>query len=428
MLTRKPRPAVKPEVPALNATSARKSLKIPIYLIILVCAIGIWTFKCCSSGGGKVKFKTVRVIKQSFSPTVTALGTVKPQVGAEVRLGARIPGKVEHLRANIGDYVKKGQIIAELEKDELKAVVNKQKAELNKAQINLAALKTLGPIEIERAEAERSRLQATLDLETIEYERQSVLLKENLTSKQNVDQAKEELLVAREGLAASTKTLELARKKLIQDTQWLKAEIESARASLRVAEVELSYAILRAPISGIIASVSTQEGETVAVGLSAPTFVTIIDLDRLQVETFVDEVDIGKIELGQKAVFKVETFPSIEIEGKVVGIYPKAILKENVVFYSVLVESLNSPEVILKPEMTANVSIFLGSDDDVLLIPARSVKKSEGADIVYVLEKGKPVRQEVRVGWKQGRFIEILEGLKEGDEVLEDHSDWQEEK
>ncbi len=428
MLTRKPRPAVKPEVPALNATSARKSLKIPIYLIILVCAIGIWTFKCRSSGGGKVKFKTVRVIKQSFSPTVTALGTVKPQVGAEVRLGARIPGKVEHLRANIGDYVKKGQIIAELEKDELKAVVNKQKAELNKAQINLAALKTLGPIEIERAEAERSRLQATLDLETIEYERQSVLLKENLTSKQNVDQAKEELLVAREELAASTKTLELARKKLIQDTQWLKAEIESARASLRVAEVELSYAILRAPISGIIASVSTQEGETVAVGLSAPTFVTIIDLDRLQVETFVDEVDIGKIELGQKAVFKVETFPSIEIEGKVVGIYPKAILKENVVFYSVLVESLNSPEVILKPEMTANVSIFLGSDDDVLLIPARSVKKSEGADIVYVLEKGKPVRQEVRVGWKQGRFIEILEGLKEGDEVLEDHSDWQEEK
>jgi macrolide-specific efflux system membrane fusion protein len=271
-------------------------------------------------------------------------------------------------------------------------------------------------------------LQATLDLETIEYERQSVLLKENLTSKQNVDQAKEELLVAREELAASTKTLELTRKKLIQDIQRLKAEIESARASLRIAEVELSYAILRAPISGIIASVSTQEGETVAVGLSAPTFVTIIDLDRLQVETFVDEVDIGKIELGQKAVFKVESFPSIEIEGKVVGIYPKAILKENVVFYSVLVESMNSPEVILKPEMTANVSIFLGSDDDVLLIPAKSVKKSEDADIVYVLEKGKPVRREVRVGWKQGRFIVILEGLKEGDEVLEDHSDWQEEK
>ena len=400
----------------------------PLYLIILVCVLGIWTFRCRSSDGEKAKFKTVRVNKQSLSPEVTALGIVKPRVGAEVRLGARIPGKVEHLRANIGDYVKKGQIIAELEKDELIAVVDKQKAELNKAQINFAALETLGPIEIERVEAERNRLQATLDLETIEYERQSFLIKDNLTSKQNLDQAKEELLVAREEVAASAISLELAKKKLEQDTQQLQAEVESARASLRVAEVELSYATLRAPISGIIASVSTQEGETVAVGLSVPTFVTIIDLDRLQVETFVDEVDIGKIELDQKAVFKVEAFPSIEIEGKVVGIYPKAILKENVVFYNVLVESQDSTEAILRPEMTANVSIFLGSDDDVLLIPAKSVKKSGGADIVYVLEMGKPVKREVQVGWKQGRFIEILEGLKEGDEVLEDHSDGQEEK
>lgn len=412
----------------MDSTSERKAPNITTYLIILVCTLGIWTIKCSSPSRENAKFKTVQVTKQSLSPAVTALGMVKPKVGAEVRLGARIPGKVEHLRANIGDYVKKGQIIAELEKDELKAVVDKQIAELNKAQISLVALETLGPLEIERAEADRSRLQATLDLETVEYERQSALLKENLTSKQNLDQAKEELLVAKEELAASTKTLELARKKLAQDIQQMKAEVESARAALRVAKVELSYATLRAPISGIIASVSTQEGETVAVGLSAPTFVTIIDLDRLQVQTFVDEVDIGKIELGQKAVFKVEAFPSIEIEGKVVGIYPKAILKENVVFYIVLVESLNYPAVILRPEMTANVSIFLGSDDDVLLIPAKSVKKSEGVDIVYVLKKGKPVRREVRVGWKQGRFIEILEGLKEGEEVLIDHSDWQEER
>lgn len=424
MLPKKLRQAGTPVTIDIVSKSGRNSQKIPIYLFFLVGVMGIWTFMCRPSGGEKVKFKTFRVTKQSLSQAVTALGIVKPQVGAEVRLGARIPGKVEHLRANIGDYVKKDQIIAELEKDELKAVVDECNAELNKAQINLASLETLGPIEIARAEAERKRLQATFDLETIEYERQLILLKENLTSKQNVDQEKEELLVSREELEASTKSLELAKKKLAQDIQQMEAEVERAKAALRVAEVELSYATLRAPISGIIASVSTQEGETVAVGLSAPTFVTIIDLDRLQVEAFVDEVDIGKITLGQKAAFKVEAFPSIEIEGKVVGIYPKAILKENVVFYNVLVESLNSPEVTLRPEMTANVSIFLGSDDNALLIPAKSIKKSDGADIVYVLEKGKPVRREVRVGWKQGRFIEILEGLKEGDEVLEDHSAW----
>jgi macrolide-specific efflux system membrane fusion protein len=387
----------------------------------------MWSFHSCSSQGSKTDLRTVRVIKQTFSPAVTALGTIKPQVGAEVRLGARIPGKVEHLRANIGDFVKKGQIIAELEKDELKGAVEKRRAELDGALVNLAATKALGPIEIQKAEAEWGRLNAIHDLEAAEYERQEALFKDNLTSKQILDQAREELLVARKDLEASLKTLELIKNRFNEDLKRLNAEVGSARAAVKIAEVELSYATLRAPISGIIASVSTQEGETVAVGLSAPTFVTIIDLDRLQVETYVDEVDIGKIKVGQNAAFSVEAFPSIEIEGEVVGIFPKAILRENVVFYSVVVKSLKSPSVTLRPEMTANVSIFLESRKDVLLVPAKSVKKSEGLNFVFVLEKGKPVRREVRVGWKQGQLIEILEGLEEGDEVLEYHGDWEEE-
>jgi len=398
------------------------------YLIFLVCALGIGLLHCCSSGGNKAKYRTIRVTKQKFSLAVTALGMVKPQVGAEVRLGARIPGKVEHLHANIGDLVKKGQIIAELEKDELKAVVEKGKAELSKALINLAALEALGPIEIEKAEIECGRLKAIHDLDAKEHERQSILFKENLTSKQKLDQAKEEFIVAKKELETSSKALELARKKFKEDLKQLKAEVKSARASLRIVEVELSYATLRAPISGTIASVSTQEGETVAVGLSAPTFVTIIALDRLQVETYVDEVDIGKIKIGQKAIFTVEAFPSIDIEGEVVAIFPKAILKENVVFYDVVVKCLKSPSVILRPEMTANVSIFLKPREDVLVVPARSVKKAGGTNYVYVIKDKKPVRREVQIGWKQGRFLEIIEGLDEGDEVLEDHSDWEEEE
>jgi len=410
--------------------SMRKRIipKLQICLTILICTLGVLSFHSCSSQRSKTDLRTVRVIKQTFSPAVTALGTVKPQVGAEVRLGARIPGKVEHLRANIGDFVEKGQIIAELEKDELKGTVEKRKAELDRAFVNLSATKALSPIEVQKAEAECGRLKAIHDLEAAEFERQEALFKDDLTSKQILDQAREELLVARKDLEASLKTLELTKKKFNEDLKRLDAEVESAKAALKIAEVELSYATLLAPISGIIASVSTQEGETVAVGLSAPTFVTIIDLDRLQVETYVDEVDIGKVRVGQKAAFSVEAFPSIEIEGEVVGIFPKAILRENVVFYSVVVKSLKSPSVTLRPEMTANVSIFLESRKDVLLVPVKSVKKSEGSNFVYLLEKGKPVRREVRVGWKQGQFIEIIKGLKEGDEVLEYHGDWEEEE
>ena len=150
---------------------------------------------------------------------------------------------------------------------------------------------------------------------------------------------------------------------------------------------------------------------------------TIIDLGRLQVETYVDEVDIGKIKIGQKATFTVEAFPSIEIEGEVVGINPKAILKEKVVFYNVLVKSQKPSLDMLRPEMTANVSIFLKTSEDILMVPASSVKKSGGIDSVYLIENGKPVMHEVQIGWKQGRFLEITGGLKEGDEVLENHGD-----
>jgi len=428
MLARKCRPVAKRKSHIPDSTPERIIPETPTCLIILVCALVIWPLHCRPSEGNKTRYRTIRITKQTFAPAVTALGTVNPQVGAEVRLGARIPGKVEHLRANVGDLVKKGQVIAELEKDELKAIVEKQRAELNKTLINLASLETLGPIEIEKAEAEWGRLKATQDLEAAEYEREAALFEKNFTSKQNLDLAKEELLVAQKELEASSKTLELTRNRLKEDLKWQKSEVESARATLRIAEVELSYATLRAPISGTIASVSTQEGETVAVGLSTPTFVTIIDLNRLQVETYVDEVDIGKIKIGQRATFTVEAFPSIDIEGEVVAIYPKAILKENVVFYNVIVKNLKPPSVDLRPEMTANVSIFLEPREDVLVVPAGSVAKSGGSNFVYVLKDGKPVRREVRIGWKQGRFLEITEGLDEGDEVLEDHSDWKEGK
>jgi len=398
---------------------------IPICLIIFACTVGIPLLQGCSFEGDKTEYKTIRAARQTFTLSVTALGTVKPQVGAEVRLGARIPGKVEHLHANVGDFVEKGQVIAELEKDELKATVEKQQAELGAAIANLAARSLLGPIEIMKAEADLSQFKASYELKMTEYESESILFKKNFTSRQALDQAREALLVAKAELESSSKTLELARNKLEEDLKLLNAQVESARSELKISEVSLSYATLRAPIRGIIASVSTQEGETVAVGLSAPTFVTIIDLDRLQVETYVDEVDIGKIKIGQKAKFTVEAFPSIDIEGEVVGIYPKAVLKENVVFYNVMVKSLKPSSVELRPEMTANVSIFLESREGVLVIPVSSVKKTGGVNFVYVMENGKPVRREVKIGWKQARFMEITEGLKEGDEVLEDQADFE---
>ena len=311
-----------------------------------------------------------------------ATGAVRPQVGAEVRVGARIAGKVERLYANIGDYVTKGQVIAQLEKADLEAAVARAQAEVEVAKARVADAK------------------ARLRLAQVEYQRQLNLVKKDFTSQQAVDRALKEKESARAGLNLAIK------------------QLDAARAALKEAQVRLSYATITAPISGVIASVSTQQGETVTAGLRAPTFVTIIDLKRLQVDAYVDEVDIGKIQTGQKAIFTVDAFPDREFHGKVVAIYPDAVIQENVVNYDVVINITDPYEGLLRPEMTANVTIQLKRRKHVLAVPAKAVKREHGRNIVYVLKNGRPETRIVKVGWRDGQWIEIVSDLKEGETVL----------
>ena len=190
-------------------------------------------------------------------------------------------------------------------------------------------------------------------------------------------------------------------------------------AAVVSAETRLAYATITAPISGVIGSVSTQEGETVAAGLNAPTFVTIVDLSRLQVDAYVDEVDIGKIEVGQGAVFVVEAFPVKEFQGKVMAIYPKAIIQDNVVKYVAAIEIKSEYEGFLRPEMTTTVEILL-EPRSVLAIPAKAVKRDSGRNVVYVPGENGPEIREVKIGWKSGSWAEVVSGLSEGQEVLLD--------
>jgi RND family efflux transporter MFP subunit len=326
-----------------------------------------------------------RVIRRDFAATVLATGAVRPEVGAEVKVGARIPGKVVRLHANVGDRVVRGQVIAELEKDDLLAGVDRAEAEVAVAEARLAD-----------AEA-RARLAE------LEFDRQSELLDAHVASQREQDQAAKEREVA---LAAVL----LAQKQL-----------ESQRAAVREAEVRLSYATIQAPIAGVIGSISTQEGETVATGFSAPTFVTIIDLDRLQVDAFVDEVDIGNVEPGQSGTFTVDAFPERDFEGRVTAIYPKAVVQDNVVNYDVVLSITTPYRGLLRPEMTASVALRLGVRTGALAIPAQAVKRVEGRTVVYLPRVGGGLdAREIRVGWKEGEWLEVVDGLAEGDVVLLD--------
>jgi HlyD family secretion protein len=324
---------------------------------------------------------TATVERRDFAATVLATGAVKPQVGAEVKVGARLSGKLERLHANIGDRVEEGQLLAELEKADLEAAVVQRQAE------------------VAVAEAQIAEANARLKLAEQEHHRQTALVTQNITSRSELDAAARDLEVGKA-------TLGLTERRL-----------DAARATLREAEVKRSYATLTAPIAGVIGSVSTQEGETVAAGFNAPTFVTIIDLKRLQVDAFVDEVDIGKVQPGQQALFTVDAFPNQEFAGEVTAIYPKAVIQDNVVNYDVVVDIRTPYDGLLRPDMTASVIILLETRRGVLAVPEQAVKRERGKTVVFL--SADPVEaRPVKVGRKDGSWVEIISGIEEAQTVL----------
>lgn len=404
----------------LARTKRRKGKrKLFLGLILVVgSAAGSWLWYIQHGQPGQATAPaTGKVARRDFTVTVQAIGAVKPQIGAEVRVGARISGRVVRLHANLRDRVEQGQVIAQLEQEELQAIVDERKAELELAEAKLAALRRVFPREIEKAEAEMTRWKATVDLCGKILIRQDELLQQEFISQQERDQAQEKLLVAQAQLETAHRALEVVNTNYEEEQKKAAAEVTRAKAAMVSAGTRLAYATITAPISGVIDSVSTQEGETVAAGLNAPTFVTIVDLSRLQVDAYVDEVDIGKVEVGQEAVFVVEAFSAKEFQGKVMAIYPKAIIQDNVVKYVAAIEIKTEYEGFLRPEMTTNVDILL-EPRSVLAVSSKAVKRESGRNVVYVPGENGPELREIKTGWKSGPWTEVVSGLAEGQEVL----------
>lgn len=345
----------------------KKNYIIAAALIIILIFI-FWYLFFTDNNEKKDQYQTVVVTRRDLGSSVLATGIVKAMVGAEVRVGSRVSGLVKKLHANVGDYVKKGQIIAELEPSELQAKYNQAKAALENAIANFEY--------------------ARLDLE-----RQKSLIKQNYISQNQMDVAEKSFEVN-------------------------KAQVEQAKANLEFAKVQLDYTKINAPIAGVVASVSTQEGETVAASFAAPTFVTIIDLERLEIWAYVDETDIGRIQVGQSAIFTVDTYPNTDFESEVTAIYPKAVIQDNVVNYVVTLKITDHKNKTLRPEMTANVTISLEVRKGVLTIPLSTIKRERGERYVTVLEGEKQVPRKVKTGWTSGGLIEIVSGLKDGETII----------
>ena len=317
--------------------------------------------------------EVVRAARRDLGAEVKATGVVKPRVGAEVRVGSRVSGVLTRLHVRVGDTVERGQLLAEIDSRELMA--RRREAE--------AALALAGA---------------------------------------NLDWAAADLARKRElhggGLLAPSE-LELAgRAHAVAEQQ-----AAQARAALDSASAQLGYARVTAPIAGIVASVSTQEGETVAASFAAPTFVTLIDLSRLEVWAYVDETDIGRVAPGQPASFTVDTYGEERFTGEVTAVLPQAEIRDNVVNYVTVVRfAPPQQQRVLRPEMTATVRIELPARRGALALPLRALRREGGRAYVLLPDAGgdtaEPVRRWVRTGERDDTHVEIVDGLADGDRVL----------
>jgi RND family efflux transporter MFP subunit len=248
--------------------------------------------------------------QRANSHEVKATGVIKPMIGAEVRVGSRVSGVVRRLYVRVGDVVRAGAALAELDDRDLVARRNEARAALGLARANA------------------------------DYARADLRRKEELHA----------------GALLAASELDVARRANAVAAQ----QVAQAQASLDFAAAQLDYAKIVAPIGGVVASVATQEGETVAASFAAPTFVTLIDLSRLEVWAYVDETDIGRIRVGQPARFTVDTYGDEEFAGRVAAIYPRPEIRDNVVDYVTVIRFDPPHERTLRPEMTTTVRIDIG--------------------------------------------------------------------
>lgn len=323
----------------------------------------------CSGRSETQTFETVPATRRDLNSSIQATGIVKAQTGAEVKVGSRASGVVKTLYVKNGDYVKKGDILAVLDDAELSAQYRLQSANLDNARTLLKY--------------------ATLDMN-----RTRALAEKDFASLQEYDNR-------------------------VKEHDLAEARVASQQAATDLAATQLGFTRIYAPISGVIGSVSTQEGETVTAEFVSPTFVTIIDLSRIEVRAYVDETDIGKVKAGQEASFTVDAYPGATFHGVVTAIYPKAEIRDNVVNYIVIINIKNIPEnTQLRPEMTTYVDIVNNRGVNVLCIPGNAIRRRDTATMVYVLENGRPAERSITTGFKTKSMTEVRSGLKENEQVI----------
>lgn len=328
----------------------------------------------------EVSFVTEKVAPANIQNSITATGSIEPVT--EVTVGTQVSGIISKIYVDYNSEVKKGQVIAELDKTNLISTLNTAKANLNNAE-------------------------STLSYQTANYKRYKELYDKGLVS---ADEYENALLTYKQA----------------------KEQVISAKESVQTAQTNLGYATITAPIDGVILGKAVEEGQTVAASYNTPELFTVAkDLKDMQVVADVDEADIGNVTEGARVTFTVDAFPNDTFSGTVTQVRQEATETDNVVTYEVVISARND-DLKLKPGLTANVTIYTTEMQGVLSVSNKALRFTpvketvgnkkivdcNGTSKVWTLEGDKLVAHAVKIGMTDGTHTQIISGVKEGQTII----------
>lgn len=357
-----------------------KKKTLVIVAVAAIAALAVWLL----SGGKKeekITFDTATVAPANIMNSITATGTIEPVTS--VTVGTQVSGIVSKLFVDYNSVVKKGQVIAELDKTNLMSQLNTAKTQLATAQ-------------------------SQLNYQTANYKRYKTLFEKGLVAADDFDNAKLSYTQAKE-------------------------QVASAKEEVQRAQTNLGYATITSPIDGVVLSKSVEEGQTVAASFSTPELFTIAqDLTNMQVVADVDEADIGDVKEGERVTFTVDAYPDDTFEGEVKQVRQEATTTNNVVTYEVVISAPNA-DLKLKPGLTANVTIYTAERKGVLSVPSKALRftpqketvgKMKIVDVanaknkVWTIEGNSIVAHKVNIGMTDGTNTQIVGGIAEGTKVV----------
>ena len=398
------------------ATQRKNKRKVWLWTGLAVLLAAVVLGIAVTARGNTTKFEPSQLGKAELGDiarSVVATGKVQPITKVEVK--SKASGIVTRLDTDINAHVKQGQVLAQLDQQEILDQVAAQKAQLAAAESNARA--AAASIEYDRVNAQAPDLPMYKNT----YERNVAMSKQGVVSQQSLDDAQQKYL-------AAVNTRDKAVSQISVDTSKLRqaeAQVAQNQASLKQLEEQLSYTTITSPMDGTILSRDVEIGDAVSsilvLGSTATLVMTIGDVTQVYVQGKVDESDIGKVYLGQAARIKVESFKDKTFLGKVTKIAPLGVEKDNVTTFEVRV-SIDNPGGELKANMTANAEILLEEHKKVLTVPEQAVlyDKDRNASVEVPDPKTKTGRRkiEIKAGISNGTKTEVLAGLKPGDTVI----------